>query len=272
MKCATTSLHYYLNLHPEISMSKKRELRFFVQERSWFRGLDWYCSHFNFNTPICGESSTSYSKYPQFEGVPERIYRVIPQVKLVYSVRDPIDRLVSQYVHHVANGEERRPFDVVCADLNVQNKYVANSLYHWQMTQYLKYFAPENILVLVTEQLQAQPEVVLAHLFRFLGVDPTFYAPAFQKRKHTIREKRKLNKLGQRITRSSEEYLNPHAPGVQRYLVRQLCWPLSRPLEKPTVEAEVRQRLQAYFYADVQKLKKWVGSEALNQWWPTAGA
>ena len=46
-KCGTSVLHYYLSLHPEVSMSKPKELNFFIEERNWPRGIDWYRGHFD---------------------------------------------------------------------------------------------------------------------------------------------------------------------------------------------------------------------------------
>ena len=45
-KCGTTSLYYYLGLHPEIFMSREKELNFFMEERNWRRGLEWYQAQF----------------------------------------------------------------------------------------------------------------------------------------------------------------------------------------------------------------------------------
>jgi hypothetical protein len=49
MKGGTTSLHYYLNLHPQIWMSREKELYFFVSERNWNKGIEWYKSNFTGN-------------------------------------------------------------------------------------------------------------------------------------------------------------------------------------------------------------------------------
>ena len=51
LKCGTTSLHHYLNLHPEIGMSRPKELNFFVEELNWGLGADWYRGHFPAGRP-----------------------------------------------------------------------------------------------------------------------------------------------------------------------------------------------------------------------------
>src|SRR3954453_13232385 len=71
-KCGTSGLHYYLGLHPEISMSRPKELNFFIEERNFSRGVDWYRRHFGPAARVGGESSPKYTAYPQHEGLPER--------------------------------------------------------------------------------------------------------------------------------------------------------------------------------------------------------
>src|SRR5947208_13622101 len=87
-KCGTSGLHYYLSLHPEISMSKPKELNFFIAERNYPRGLDWYRAHFDPTAKVRGESSPNYTAYPLHVGVPERMHSIVPDAKLLYLVRD----------------------------------------------------------------------------------------------------------------------------------------------------------------------------------------
>ena len=75
LKCGTTSIHHYLGLHPEINMSKPKELNFFVTELNWDLGLDWYRGRFDDRFEVRGESSPHYTNLPYFTGVPERIHR-----------------------------------------------------------------------------------------------------------------------------------------------------------------------------------------------------
>ncbi len=85
-KCATTSLHYYLSLHPHIFMSREKELNFFIFERNSHKGIEWYKSNFVIKANISGESSPDCTNYPFFDGVPERMYSVVPKAKLIYII------------------------------------------------------------------------------------------------------------------------------------------------------------------------------------------
>src|ERR671918_3082855 len=86
LKCGTTSLHHYLSLHPEVSMSRPKELNFFVAELNSDLGPEWYASHFDRDAPVRGETSPHYTNLPRFAGVAERMCSVAPEARLVYMV------------------------------------------------------------------------------------------------------------------------------------------------------------------------------------------
>ena len=106
-KCGTSGLHYYLGLHPEISISNPKELNFFIAERNWPRGLDWYRAQFDATAPVRVEASPNYTAYPQHKGVPERMAEVVPDARLIYIVRDPIERIAAHWVHNYSKGRHQ---------------------------------------------------------------------------------------------------------------------------------------------------------------------
>jgi hypothetical protein len=132
LKCGTTSLHHYLNLHPRVTMSRPKELNFFVGELNWDLGPEWYASHFERAALVRGESSPHYTNLPRFTGVAERMHDVLGgQARIVYMVRDPIERILSHYLHNVGGGYEHRPIDEALADPD--SAYVARSRYAMQI-------------------------------------------------------------------------------------------------------------------------------------------
>ena len=88
-------------------MSTPKELNFFIAERNYPRGLEWYSRHFDATARCRGEASPNYTAYPQHLGVPERIAAVVPDVRLVYIVRDPIERITAHFVHNFAKRREK---------------------------------------------------------------------------------------------------------------------------------------------------------------------
>src|SRR3954452_21113023 len=114
-KAGTTSLHRYLDIHPEVRMSEHKELAYFcgptndpllVSRRHL--GEAWYRANFVGSVAVHGESSTPYTFYSVVRGVPQRIHGAIPDVKLIYIVRDPVDRLISHYTFVRGQSREQR--------------------------------------------------------------------------------------------------------------------------------------------------------------------
>jgi hypothetical protein len=109
VKGGSSSMYYYLKAHPMIFMSEPKELQFFVAELNWDRGLEWYERHFAGAEAFAaaGEFSPGYTQHPHLSGVPKRIASVLPDVRLVYFVRDPIERMRSHYQARVLSRRER---------------------------------------------------------------------------------------------------------------------------------------------------------------------
>jgi hypothetical protein len=181
-KCGTTSLHEYLNAHPEIAMSREKELDFFVEEKNWGRGLDWYEAQFE-DAQVRGESSVSYAAFPEYRGVAERIARVVPEARLVYLVRDPVDRIVSHFFHHSIRYPGKSLDALPESDLG--RRLVDVSRYWTQLSRYLEYLPPGQILVVDSDELRDRRPETLVRIFRFVGVDPGFRSPSFS-RSHNV--------------------------------------------------------------------------------------
>jgi Sulfotransferase domain len=138
--CGTSSLYHYLGRHPEIFMSKEKELRYFLQEVNWGRGKEWYEAQFaNGATPVRGEVSPQYTRFPKFPGAPERMASVIPDAKLIYLVRDPIERIVSCYVDNRSTAKDDRCLREAVIE-PADNLYLWESSYCMQLEQYLEHF------------------------------------------------------------------------------------------------------------------------------------
>lgn len=179
MKSGTSSLHHYLGQHPEISMSRVKEPNYFIEAGNLGRGLDWYQSLFADRSKLCGEVSPSYSKRHRHRGVPERLHERVPHVKLIYLLRDPIDRIVSHYLHNRQRSRETRSLAEAVAAKSYRNNYVRTSLYHFQLSAFLGHFPLDRILIATTEDLKERQAETLASVFRFIGVDAGFEGSEF---------------------------------------------------------------------------------------------
>lgn len=177
MKAGTTSLYHYLRHHGEIYMPKVKELDFFVEEMNWSRGVGWYEQQFagvGSAAVARGEASTVYTKFPRYRGVPQRMAALLPDVRLVYVVRDPIERIRSHYRHRVAMGAETDAPEVAVFENPI---YLDYSRYGLQIGQYLEHFAADQLLVITSEGLRSQRATTMRAVYEFLGVAPDFVAP-----------------------------------------------------------------------------------------------
>ena len=178
-KCGTTSLHHYLDQHPDISMSSDKEPGVFSRPL-WIDRRDGYADILDCDAPYRGESSTSYTRYPVEGDAAAAIHAAAPDAKLIYLVRDPIERAVSDYVHHVALGHEQRSLDEALRDYtDPQNFYVTSSRYAFQIGRYLEHFPASSLLILDQADLLKKRAETMREVFAFIGVDPGFHSPEF---------------------------------------------------------------------------------------------
>jgi hypothetical protein len=189
MKSGTTSLHDALGLHPEIFMTKYKEPQYFTGTYHKHRRVfddhlpdpegRWYFSMFEpaRDDPAikyAGESSADYTQRPVFEGCAERIASFNPGSRILFIVRDPIDRCVSHYWHNVRIEYETRPPSKA---LWKDPRFIAFSDYAMQLQPYLEAFPREQILVLTLESFHSDQVATLRAIFEWLGVDADFRVP-----------------------------------------------------------------------------------------------
>ena len=261
MKSGTTSLHQYLAVHPEIFMSVEKEPRFFSDEEKWNRGVGWYEQHFPEPAPVRGESTPDYTKFPAIRGAPKRIHSLIPDLRLIYLVRDPIERIVSHYVDSYSFGRLNGTLDEELSDFDCH--LVNCSRYYMQIEQYLEYFGPEQILVLVSEELRDDRQKTLRSAFRFLGVDESFVSGEWETTHYAGETLRRKTRVGYGLLRVADTV---RQSSVRRYLPRQLMAPVhafnattARRIERPTMDPSRRAELAGFLREDVEDLESFLG-------------
>ncbi|MFL6240289.1 MAG: sulfotransferase family protein [Actinomycetes bacterium] len=169
-KAGTTSLWAYLDAHPDVFMAPDKELHFFDLDSNWSRGVDWYAGHFDGSDgyAIVGEATPAYARYPHRPNAAERAAAVVPDARLIYLVRDPVERARSHVVHEMRHGRER--LDLAAA-LSANPMYLDTSRYAMQLRQWLAHYRREAVLVVESERLRSDPETTLRSIYRFLCVE-----------------------------------------------------------------------------------------------------
>jgi len=172
MKSGTTSIYKLLGNHPEINICLIKEPRFFNLEvdgqGSWELGLDWYRNLYYPAAGLTGEVSTSYTDFPEHQGVPQRIHSINAEARIVYVLRNPVDRALSHYCHRVIMGREERLIHRAMG--KGINRYITQGMYFLQLQQYMQLFPMKQICVLMAENMWKNPDATKKHLARFLEI------------------------------------------------------------------------------------------------------
>jgi len=184
-KCATTTFHYLLKQHPQIYMSDIKETNYFAKKDN--KEID-YNDYFKYkkNEKIIGEVSPIYSETHVVPYCPERIYNYNPNAKILYIIREPIDRLKSVWKQNLSTGHWARK--VYKENFNIDNipkmsrdykeaffnypSFIEASKYWYQIQQYRKHFKDKQIKVILYEDFKESPKNILDDIATFLEIDP----------------------------------------------------------------------------------------------------
>jgi hypothetical protein len=258
MKCATSSLHAQLAAQPGIAMSAPKEPNFFGDDETYARGISWYSSLFptDNGTLLVGESSTQYTKFPTYPSAAQRIQRILPDARLVYVIRHPVERLVSHYIHDWTMRKINCPLDEA---IDRYPALVDCGKYAMQLSQYLAYFDSDQILVVFFERLTSYPHEEFDRICRFLGY-PGKAAWNDNDAEHNVST--------QRLRASPVRDLLVDAPllrAIRRQLVPRAIrsavkrlWSMKR---RPQPTTERLDQLHQVFDSDLAVLGRWLGIE-----------
>ncbi len=247
-KCGTTALHYYLVQHPQVSMSQPKELNFFIEELNWKKGEEWYRGHFDPEARIRGESSPDYTAHPWYPGVPERMHSLIPDAKLIFVVRDPVERIRAQWIHNYSNRAQDKP--LAPAVVEPGSTYIPRSSYAMQLERFLEYYPLSQILILDQDELLGRRRETLRWVFRFLGIDDGFWHRRFKTLSLETANRRRRTPLG--------VFLADRLPPRLWRRVRARP-PFSYPFEHTAMDDELRAELAAALGPDLARCRELTG-------------
>lgn len=256
MKCATSTLHAQLAQQPGVFMTTPKEPNFFSDDEVYARGLGWYRSLFNGAAPgdLRGESSTHYTKLPTHPRTVERLVASGAEPKLIYIMRDPIDRLISQYIHEWTENCVRGSIDQAIDRLP---RLVDYGRYAMQLEPWIEAFGRERICLCFFERLRDQPEAQLQRVCRFLGLPgEARWDPDLERD----------NVSGERLRKSAARDAIVNAPGLatirRRLIPRQTRDRVKRLWQmrsRPTPSAATIRRLREVYDEDLARLSEWTG-------------
>lgn len=259
-KCGTTSLYHQLRQHPDIFMPENKEPTFFSDRLrgTWNNGLQWYEQLFKDwqGEAAVGEASTSYSKAPYYGDAPEKIARIIPQVKLIYLIRDPISQLASHYRQLLIYEGCRSSFDEVILGSDF---LLDVACYYRQISHFLRFFSRDQILILFFEEYINKPIFIASRVSEFLAVDNRIDL-ILDEPKHTSTDKRIKRWPG------PWNFLARVSPGPLRSVVRFLT---TKPIPQISMDKESSQRISDFLLPDIDSLKAFLHHDKNFKHWKT---
>ena len=234
-KSGTTALYQYLTDHPHICSASVNEIFFFDFKYDF--GIDWYKSHFPIIPEfdyLTGEASATY-----FNSVKamERIAEILPNVKLIFIIRDPIDRAISDYYMKVRDGLESRDMkEAIISEIDffkresvdflepgskffIKHKgYVRNGLYFYFLKMYMDVFDLQNTILINSGKLLNSPRETMKTVFEFLGVeDHKGHYPLINKGNYS-------KKVDQSVFNDLSNFFKPHNQLLEDLIYTKLNW------------------------------------------------
>ena len=245
-KCGTTSLYHYLKQHPCVGPVLLKEVNFF--DNHYSKGIAWYRTHFpsvlykfcikqiskqNF---VTGEASPDYIFHPH---APKRVLKILPQVKLIILLRNPVDRAYSHYHHQLRKGREALSFEKAIEkeeerlggelqkmllnenyfSLNRQHySYLSRGIYIDQLKTWINLFPRKQFLIIKSEDFFENPPRIFKHVLKFLNL------PNWE-----LKEYRKINygnysKIDATTRKHLIDYFKPHNQRLYEYLGVNFGW------------------------------------------------
>lgn len=259
MKCATSTLHDQLARIDGISMTEPKEPNFFSDELNWAKGMGWYESLFE-SMPVDdlkGESSTHYTKLPTYPLCIPRMHEHLPNAKLIYVMRDPIDRIVSQYIHEWS----QRVIEDGCTIDDAIDRYpmlAEYSKYAMQLSPYVEKWGKGHILPVFFERLMHNPQEEFERVGRFLGITTELQWDMDDAQNVSSQRQRRgpvVNAiLGNRVMQAVRRTLLPES---LRARIRSR-WTMK---ERPVLSDSSIEKLHGMLDPEMQRLGEWIGRD-----------
>jgi Sulfotransferase domain len=248
----TTSLYRYLTEQPNILPAVTKEIHFF--DNNFQRGISWYRGHFPYSIQnyyakyirkqdfITGESSPYYLFHPL---APKRIAQILPQVKFIVLLRNPVERAFSQYYLEVDKGREKLSFEeaIACEEertrgtgeqlasgkifnsfKHVSFSYLARGIYADQLHHWFSFFPREQFVIFKSEEMYINPAAIFKQSLAFLNIafeEPRVLSKEYKQ--HNIRTPRNV-KMSPECRQRLVEYFEPHNERLYQLLGRDFGW------------------------------------------------
>ena len=247
-RSGTTTFYSNLTQHPYIVPAMGKEVHFFDYNDNFNKGVLWYRAHFPFlaykryvkqiydQNVVTGEASPYYIFHPH---VPKRVFEMLPQVKLIAMLRNPVDRAYSQYNRVVRHGNETVSFEdaIQKEQEGLQNEakkmlenedyssifhqrysYLSRGIYVDQLKAWMELFPRKQFLILKSEDYFKDASATLKQVAAFLGV------PTWEPQKAKRSKSPGYAKMNPATRERLLEYFKPHNQRLYEFLEMDFGW------------------------------------------------
>jgi len=236
-------------------MAECKEVHFFDQ--NYEKGISWYEEIFKGRTEkAIGEATPAYL---YFEHIPQLIYGHMPHVKLILSLRNPVERAYSHYMNLIAKARKGDPNYGISFEkkIAVTPRLITEGLYVDKLERYFSLFPRENFLIVLYDDLKKDPSLFLQSVYSFLGVDHQFESPLMDNRINAAQTKLGKNRLLYLAYRASMS--------LGWYKIGKGFDRINRS-ELPCMSVKTKKMLlDSYYDAEISKLEKILGRD-LSEW------
>lgn len=267
MKCGTTTLAAQLDQQAGVFITKPKEPNYFSDDAVFANGPDWYSALFAeaAEGDLKGEASTHYTKLPTYPETVARMKAALPELRLIYMIRDPMVRAVSHYIHEWTEG--RMGADAAKALVGAP-EVIEYGCYGKQIAPYLEAYGPQNVFLTSLEQIKADPDAEFERIASFLGLEGAAWV-------HDLPAQNVSKARARKLPMQKLLVDNPVATTLRRNLVPKSVRNWIREgrtmQERPEIPEDVQAQMRARFLADRAVLaEQFQGHAALDLCYPFA--
>lgn len=262
-KAATTTVWSALGEHPDVFLPGVKEPNYLLGGDWSRRGLGWYESLYDEagTASARGDASPGYSMFPLFTGVPERAAALVPDARIIYMIRHPVQRMVSHWTQATTAGYEHRPLNEALIWGSV---YFFTSCYGLQLSRWAAMFPRDALLVVRCEDLDGDPGGSLDRILTHVGLEPGWRPTQTESRRNAsewkVRSPRTLRNVAGALRgaglESAARHLTRRTPSKMRLGILG-----AYPREELELEEQRAAALFECFRPDFAFLRQLVGSE-----------
>ncbi len=232
-KSGTSSIYHYLDHHPQVLLSHKKEIDFYW--KNFQRGIDWYLAHFPSITDrsdfLTGEATPNYLRFPY---IARRIKDTFPKTKIIILLRNPADRAISWHYHKFNTGltsedlstaiatEMERLTTITEEEITKTSFYnpdnLISSLYYYKIRPWIETLGREQFLILKSEDFYQNPAREMKAVHKFLGLSECTLE------KYPKVNAGTYNEADSSLRATLIEYFAPYNQRLEEYLGMQFNW------------------------------------------------